>query len=193
MELRAMCRNCVLIGLCGMALGTWLQVPLNAGQAQRTQAASSAERDGLKGFLQRYVKARHLDDDKTTRYLSAFFDLNGDGRLEAIVYLVGRGWCGSGGCPTLILARDGTSYKLVTSIFITRAPIRVFNEVTNGWRNIGVWVQGGGILPGHEMELRFDGRTYPSNPTMPPATRVRRRASGDVVIAKSEEMTPLYP
>src|ERR1035441_5966680 len=125
---------------------------------------------------------RSFDSDLKGRFVAAFADLNGDGRLEAIVYLTSNDWCGSGGCTTLILTRDGNSWKLLTKVTITRPPIRALTRKSNGWRSIGVWVQGGGIQPGYEAELRFDGKTYPQNPTTPPARPLAAKAEGETLI-----------
>lgn len=43
-----------------------------------------------------------------TRYALARIDLNGDGS-EAIVYLAGGQWCGSGGCTLLVLSPPGAA------------------------------------------------------------------------------------
>ena len=155
-------------------------------KAQGTpDAPSSAQQESLKRVLQ------SLDDSKSTRYIAAFRDINDDGTPEAIVHLIGRKWCGSGGCNTLILARDGTSWRIVATITITRPPIRVLRDTSNGWHSIGVWVQGGGIQPGYEAELHFDGKTYPRNPSVPPARRLGKPA-GEVVIPSAQDGTPLY-
>jgi len=162
-------------------------------QAERQPATSpSPSEDSLRTFLQDYVREKHLDDDKATTYVRAFVDLNGDGKEEAIVYLVGRGWCGSGGCVTLVLARRNSSYRVITKITITRPPIRVLNSTSHGWHNIGVWVQGGGVQPGSEAELRFDGKTYPSNPSTPPARPLVGKVAGEIVVPSSQDGTPLY-
>src|SRR5439155_16099022 len=102
-----------------------------------------------------------FDSDLKGRFAVAFADLNGDGKAEAIVHLTSNDWCGSGGCTTLVLVRDGDSWKILTKITITRPPIRALKTTSNGWRSIAVWVQGGGIQPGYESELRFNGKTYP--------------------------------
>src|SRR5437763_13772221 len=94
-------------------------------------------------------------------------------------------WCGIGGCKTLILARDGTSWRVVATITITMLPIGVLQTTSNGWHSMGVWVQGGGIQSGYEAELRFDGKTYPRNPSTPPARRLVGNAEGEVVIPSS--------
>ncbi len=163
-------------------------------QAQQQPAASpTTAEDSLKTFLQSYLRSLDPDFDKTTRYSAAFVDLSGDGKMEVIVYASGRGLCGTGGCRTLVLAREGSSYRVVTHITITWLPIRVLKTTSHGWRNISVWVGGGGINPGYEAELQFDGTTYPSNPTVPPARPLAAKAAGDVVISGSEEGTLLYP
>jgi hypothetical protein len=152
----------------------------------------SREESSLKGFLQDYVSSK--DDDKTTRYAHAFVDLNDDGRKEAIVYLLGRLWCGSGGCMTLVLQAKDSSYETVTRITITQLPIRVLNKTTNGWRNISVLVRGGAMEPTYEAELCFDGKSYPNNPSVPPARRLRTKKVGQVVVPLSAQIgAPLFP
>jgi hypothetical protein len=141
-------------------------------------------------FLRKFVETR--DKSKTTRYIAAFSDLNGDGIPEAIVYLGPGHFCGSGGCNTLILARDKSSWKIVTIMTITRPPICVLKDAANGWRDVTVWVEGGGIYPGYEALLRFDGSSYPSNPTVPRAQKLEREVEGVVVISPTQEAVPLY-
>ena len=94
--------------------------------------------ESLKSFLQTYLKSSPPSEwDRTTRYVRAFFDLDGDGNPEAIVYVSGRGWCGTGGCVMLILRRNGSSFKVVARTTITRPPIRVLETTSRGWRDVG--------------------------------------------------------
>ncbi|ATG92122.1 hypothetical protein [Methylomonas koyamae] len=144
-------------------------------QAQNDPQTSLAE-ESIRHFVQTW------DGDKTTQYIAAFRDLNTDWTPEAIVYLTGSKWCGSGGCTTLILAKDGGSWKIVTKITISRPPIRVLSDVSHGWHNISVWVQGGSIKTGYDAELIFNGKTYPKNPTVPPARQLKEQSTGEVVI-----------
>lgn len=123
------------------------------------------------------------DSDKTTKYLVSIQDLNGDGQPEAIIYLMGGKWCGSGGCTTLILTQDKNSWQILTKITVTRPPIRVLSNVSHGWHNIGVWVQGGSVKKGYEAELMYDGRSYPRNPTISPAREIKEQLEGDIVIS----------
>lgn len=121
--------------------------------------------------LQRYLRAALFDPHDAgadTRAATALVDLDGDGRREAIVYVSGRTMCGSGGCHLLILTRAGHSWREVASTTITRPPIRVLPTRTRGWQDIGVFVAGGGIIPGYEAVLKFGGRRYPRNPSMVP-------------------------
>ena len=152
----------------------------------KIEAKPSAREQSLKRFLQSF------DNDQTTKYLAVFRDLNSDGKPEALIYLMGKKWCGTGGCKTLILTPDGSSWRIVAKITITRPPIRILRDTSNGWRTITVWVQGGGIQPGYEAELRFDGKTYPSNPSVPPARRLQDKPAGEVVIPASPDAKTLY-
>lgn len=148
--------------------------------------------DPLQIFLLEYLMEPRSLDDKTVRYFDVPFDLNRDGKNEFIVYISGRDWCGSGGCPMMILERIGESFKVLTNISITRPPIRVLDTSSNGWRDITVWVEGGGIRPGYEAELRFNGRTYPENPTTLPARKLAGPVPGQTVIQSSDSGKPLY-
>lgn len=130
-----------------------------------------------------------VHDQRLTRYRSALTDLNGDGRPEALVYAIasadGDGaadLCGSGGCDLYVLALTPSGYRVISDISITRPPVRVLPSRSRGWQDLSVYVAGGGILPGHDVRLRFDGNSYPTNPTTPPALPLKASARGRVVI-----------
>ena len=152
--------------------------------------AAETEHSGVKAFLRGYVGSR--DDGKSTQYFSASLDLNDDGVAEVLVYLTNDGWCGSGGCTTLILARNGSSYRIIAKISLTRPPIRVMSSKSNGWHDIAVRVQGGGIVRGYEAELQFDGKTYPGNPSVLPARRISSGRAGKVVVSPDNKGKPLF-
>jgi hypothetical protein len=52
--------------------------------------------DRLKKFRQDHIRQIDNNIDETTMFSYAFVVLNGDSRDEAIVYLTGRSWCGTG-------------------------------------------------------------------------------------------------
>jgi hypothetical protein len=158
-----------------------------AGFPARSQDQPTVRnQDSLKKFLRDYLK------DTATTYRSAFVDLNEGGAQDAIVYLTGQSWCGSGGCTLLILAPDGPSYRLVTKITVVRLPICILATRSNGWHDISVQVRGGGIQPGYEADLPFDGKTYPSNPSVPPARKLGNKGIGKVVINSDLNKTQAY-
>ena len=159
--------------------------------AQERHQTSATEGDHLKQFLQVYLKQPRLTD-KTTRYFYSFVDLNGDGKQEIVVYITGDSWCGSGGCTTLVLVPEDSSYRVVTRITITRLPIRVLATKSNGWHNLSVRVQGGGIQPGYEAELPFDGKSYPTNPSTLPARRLIGKTAGKILLPSKENGIALF-
>lgn len=92
----------------------------------------------------------------------------------------------------------GTSYREVAYLTTSWAPIRVLARKSHGWDDIGVWVQGGGIQPGYETDLFFNGKAYRGRDkaTMRPSRRLReRKLPGEVVISRkaSQTGTPLSP
>jgi hypothetical protein len=155
--------------------------------------AMAQDSASLNKYLQDYVGKPLTDTDKEMRYLDAWIDLNSDGKQEVIVYLLG--WRGSGGCGTLILEPQGSSFRVVTYITIVKLPIRVLATKSHGWNNLTVFVQGGGITRGYDAELRFNGKKYPSNPTVYPARPLLKNAEGSVLISRDEyeHGKPLYP
>lgn len=166
-----------------------IMVNLTAFAQNSPSVLNSNREDSLRQAIKSWGSS---DTDSLDRYIAVFRDLNDDGVEDAIVYVIGNDVCGSGGCPTLVFARQGASWRLVADISVTRLPIRVMTKKSYGWRSIGVWVQGGGINPGYEAELDYDGRAYPQNSSGLPAIRIKGIA-GEILIPDNEKLAkPLY-
>ena len=89
--------------------------------------------------------------------------------MQVLVYVEGRDVCGSGGCTVLLFSTDGKGFKLISLINLARVPVVVSDQRSHGWKNLIMPVSGGGIVTRHCSVLRFDGKTYPGNPTLAPA------------------------
>jgi hypothetical protein len=143
--------------------------------------------------LRAHLQARFHEDRANypdMRYVSAWADLDRDGRPEAIVYLLSGATCGTGGCNLMILTPAGRGWRQVADISIVNPPVRLLATSSHGWRDLAVTVAGGGARA-HEALLRFGGRTYPGNPSVPPARVLRRAVPGPVLIADGERGHPL--
>lgn len=123
---------------------------------------------------------------KETSVQKAFDDLNGDGLKEAIVHLKSPEFCGSGGCDThvyqLDIVNNKLTYQPISRIVLSKTPIYVLDNKTNGWYDIAVHISGGGMTP-QAVALKFHKQVhtvknqpkthdnakkhmgYPSNPT----------------------------
>lgn len=124
------------------------------------------------------------------RYTLAWSDLNGDGRPEALAYISGRGWCGTGGCDMYILEVGPSRIRRLASTTITRPPISVLETPTHGYRDVAVRVCGGGIIRCYRARLQFDGRTYTSNPSM--AYHVKGHPPERVVIGDNDSSRSVF-
>jgi hypothetical protein len=108
--------------------------------------------------LQQSVSAITQESDPL--FSTGYADLNNDGLDDALVYLEGAQWCGSGGCTLMIFQRLGGSYKFISKSSITRTPISVAKTTSNGWKDFIVWSRGTGFVL-----MRYDGDKYPHNPS----------------------------
>ena len=94
-----------------------------------------------------------------SEYKYGSYDLNSDGRQETIVQLTTPEYCGSGGCLLLIYDYDRS---LITMMTITKIPIQVLQSATEGYNDLSVYTSGA------QRWLRYDGKSYPTNPSMEP-------------------------
>ena len=165
-----------------LTIATLLVSLLTAPSASFAQATAPSPEVSIRKFLQATV-----EEDKESKFLFALVDLNHDGKQEAVVYLLHSDWCGSGGCTLFVLAPTASSYMIVSTIDISSPPIRVLTTTTNGWNDLAVHIRGG------DARLTFDGKTYPDNPTVPPAIPLHRQPAGMVIIPSTDQALPLFP
>jgi len=106
-----------------------------------------------------YTKAIVDIDGRTGRYIYSRVDLNGDGRDEVLAYLLGSIFCGTGGCNLMLFTPTGDGYSLVNNFPISRTPVIVSAEKTNGWNNLVRPESGGGAETSYVTHT-FDGDHY---------------------------------
>ena len=171
-----------------LLVGSLFALPCLAQTHDTSQTTTNA---ALKEVLKQYLKQKGVENDGSTRYIASFVDLNDDGKKEVIVYVIGQSFCGTGGCVTLVLVPQHSTFNIVAEITITRPPIRVLKVKSHGWHDLAVRVAGGGIRLGYEADLPFDGESYATNPTVPPAHKLSPRSAGRVVISDNAVDVPL--
>lgn len=113
------------------------------------------------------------------RYYYNRIDLNGDRRLETIVYVVGRRTCWRDGCLALIFEQSSDGLQLVNQFSAVQTPIVVLDRKTRGWQDLLFFVSSENTPPRYTL-VRFDGQRYAdppaTQPTIPPGTRLRGTA-----------------
>jgi hypothetical protein len=170
-----------------------VSLPIGASFGQQGDAASNNPSEALKEFLRSYLNPGPGDHKETIRITVVSVKTEDKAGEEEIVYISGpQGlWCGTGGCNMLIVEPFGTSYKVIGDLSIVQLPIRLLSTMENRHPDIGVWVQGGGIQPGYEAILSFNGTNYPENSALPPARPVKG-IEGKRIITTTENSVPLY-
>ena len=101
------------------------------------------------------------------RFRYAITDLNDDGNREYLIEFRNSYFCGSGGCTYLLLDSD---MELITRFTVSDAPFIISEEKSSGWRDL--------IIPegGSYHVMKFDGNTYPSNPSVEPEVMLEEQA-----------------
>lgn len=106
---------------------------------------------------------KNLVDSLSRKFAFFSYDLNDDGKKEILVALTGPYFCGSGGCSPLILDHQG---ETITQFSVSEYPIVVDNAKTKGWKDLFIYSAGAYHI------LKFDGRKYPSNPSVQPKLKI---------------------
>lgn len=106
-----------------------------------------------------------LEPGDEARYLYNRVDLNGDGIPETIAYVAGKATCGTGGCGAVVFGESDSGYRQLGKLTLVRAPIVVSPRATNGFRDLLLRVEGGGVPRPFLVALKFNGVNYPSNPS----------------------------
>jgi hypothetical protein len=164
--------------------------PRAAGVDPVAQVRDHDPDEAVLRFLREYL-AGSVGPDKSTIVALARVESTDLRAEQLLAYVGGRSWCGTSGCLLLIISPVGSSYRVVGSLTVW-PPIRALNTNTNGRADLRVWVQGGGIQPGYEVHLAFNGTAYPGNASMlPPAPRDAKTA-GRVLFAEAWTGPPLY-
>lgn len=164
-----------------------------AGIALAVAAAPASAQPSRDAELHAFLQERFADDREDapeTRYAHGWADLTGDGRPEALVFIMSAYHCGSGGCNLYIYTPEQNSFYQLARTTVTHAPIRVLNSRTRGWRDIAVFVAGGGT-PARTVLLSRRGGTYPGNPTTE-GRALRRAPAGQIVIGADDRGRRLF-
>lgn len=148
-----------------------LSAPCVAGFALATPATASPG-NGHSAALETWLYD-HFKRQAPSAYRVSEVRLQDDGGSQMLVLLEDPSFCGSGGCTLLVLGRGSVGMRLVSQITLARPPIRVLPTRHHDWHDLGVLVCGGGIRVCYEARLPFDGHSYATNPTMPPAEPLR--------------------
>ena len=124
-------------------------------------------------------------------YAIVFSDLNDDHYPEAIVHLVDRNACGSGGCTTFVMTPTDAGWHAIGRMTVSRLPIYRLPEHHGGWFDLGVFVGGSGAQPGVRA-VRFDRGRYQPNPSKAPrVARLPQEAS--LLLPANSEFVAIGP
>lgn len=120
-------------------------------------------------------------DSLSRKFIFFEFDLNEDGSKEILVGLTGPYFCGSGGCTQFILNAEG---EVISRFTVSDYPVTISTDKSNGWRDLFI------LSGGAYRVVKFDGKTYPSNPSLLPKSEF---LPGDGLPRALDFMNDKYP
>lgn len=153
--------------------------------AQMNVSAHDSSAERLKIFLKSYLNPGDGVPDKTTRVSIVSVPLESGATEEKIVYVTGRGWCGSGGCTLLVLEPSADTFKVLGDLSVIQLPVKVLPGFVNGHPDITVSARGVGVGKAYRVQLSFDGHSYPEDVTLAPAKRITDDKGQAIITAAS--------
>jgi len=127
----------------------------------------------------------------TARYVYGIVDLNGDGRDEVFVYLLGSIFCGTGGCNLMLFTETENGYLLINNFPISRLLVIISNNRMQGWNDI-IRLESGGGMPATYVTHKFDGKKYVEKNRVPVDMKPEGTAylTGDLEFDKGIPLKP---
>jgi len=107
--------------------------------------------------------AKNFIQENSRKFIFFEYDLNEDGKKEIFVGLTGGYFCGSGGCTQLILDDQG---NVISTFSVSGYPVIIDINKTNGWKDLIMYSGSKNRI------VKFDGKTYPSNPSVLPELKL---------------------
>lgn len=163
--------------LSGLVVGCSSTAPIENTETP-SPPISTTNLAGDETMLHALKQAVYLSLQEQPLYQYAFYDLNQDGIQDAVVMLKGANWCGSGGCTVLVFqGMSREKFQPHSKMTVTDVPIVALNSKTQGWSDLSVYSRGSG-----QVILKFNGRSYPSNPSLEPKYTGNLQQNGNRVL-----------
>ena len=120
-------------------------------------------------------------DTSSYKFKYALVDLNGDGIKDAVVYLTGSDWCGSGGCTMRVMKGTKSGFVYQSGTLRVFTPIKVLKSKSHGWKSLAIGLRSGGLAV-----LSFNGKRYPLAPPDNPSSNSELRGAEKLVLHQVE-------
>ena len=150
--------------------------------ASSSQEAAEIVRTALQKQFKEDIE-KGLLEENARKFVQYEYDLDGDGTNEILVGLIGPYFCGSGGCTQFILDREGNE---ITKFSVANYPVIIDTNKSNGWNDLIIY------SGGENRIIKFDGKKYPSNPSMQPALEADPDASFTKALDFNNENYPWF-
>lgn len=108
--------------------------------------------------LEHYAKKKGMTGKLDYRH--AYYDLNRDNKLDAVVLLKGADWCTPEGCTMAVLIADKIGFELKNATAGVNAPVKVNPDIVSRYGYMPFLVVNG---DGKEVVLKYQQLSYPNS------------------------------
>ncbi|WP_223605487.1 hypothetical protein [Chryseobacterium sp. OSA05B] len=154
-----------------------ISVQGNADKDKSTDQKALQIGEMIKNHLDKKDLNILTENDRKFSYSEA--DLNGDNDPEIFVAMKGNYFCGTGGCTVYLFNSKGEKLKGFT---VVGGPVAISTNKTNGWSDL--------IIPskGHHYLVKYNGKSYPGNPSVEPEFKDTLPSSFQTVLGDSDKV-----
>lgn len=111
----------------------------------------------LEKWVKNYIKENREEASETT-YTFSKVDLN----KEATTYFInfeGEIWCGTGGCPTLLVSKNNETFKLIND-FSPIQELKIGEKEVNSWKELHIIIGDGGSSENQKYQYKTTSKKY---------------------------------
>lgn len=152
---------------------------------EQADKADQSTQEMIRAYLREKYKtdlSKNLIEEASRKFIFHRIDLNGDGEKEVFVGFTGPYFCGSGGCSILLLDSKG---EKLTQFSVTDYPVHIAASSTKGWKDLLL------SSAGKYHDVKFNGKSYPSNPSVLPVV-AKSAETGLTVLDFTKESYPWH-
>lgn len=116
-----------------------------------------SDKQALEKWIKNYIKENGDEESKTTYTFSKVALTKNT--TTYFVNLEGEIWCGTGGCPTLLVSKNDETFKLMND-FSPIQELKIGEKEVNSWKELHIVIGDGGSSENQKYQYKTTSKKY---------------------------------